>query len=196
MHILNALTILSVFTVLSQTSEATELRAYRYSYDHGETAKSAMYDDQHIICDNCPAINGLQKAGKDISLMPIPEDRPPLEEWTSSHTKLSVANSNSLKHRVHFKFDSSRITAAEANRLAQFLKDANSDDKVTVTGYTCDIGARSYNLKLSERRAKAVRNRMVKLGYRNIYVDWKGVLRTTKDGRTANRRSDVVIKVN
>lgn len=196
MHILNALKVISVFMVLTQTSEATELRAYRYSYDHGDTAKSAMHDDQHIICDNCPAINSLQKAGKEISLMPIPEDRPPLEEWTSSHTKQSPTSNDRLTHRVHFKFDSSRISAAEANRLALFLKDTNSNDKVSVTGYTCDVGARYYNLKLSERRAKAVRNRMVKLGYKNIYVDWKGVLRTTKDGRAANRRSDVVIKVN
>lgn len=65
---------------------------------------------------------------------------------------------------VSFACASSKIAntqIANVERVAQFLK-ANEGAKVTVTGYASPEGGKNYNQKLSERRADAVKNMLVK----------------------------------
>lgn len=60
--------------------------------------------------------------------------------------------------QVYFNFNSATVTAANRQRLvriAELLK-ANPDWKMTVVGHTDKVGPESYNMRLSERRAKAV----------------------------------------
>ena len=72
--------------------------------------------------------------------------------------------------------------------------------KVTVVGYTDTSGSAAYNIRLSERRAKAVADALVGMGVAQtaLSVDWKG--KTNLAVRTAdgvkeplNRRSTVDI---
>jgi len=67
---------------------------------------------------------------------------------------------------VHFDFDKSNIRPADArilDRDVQWLK-ANSDVKVAIDGGADQRGSMAYNQKLSERRARAVRDYLVTRG--------------------------------
>jgi OOP family OmpA-OmpF porin len=66
----------------------------------------------------------------------------------------------------HFEFDKSAITKQGADILddnIQILK-TNPKDRILIAGYTSAKGTEEYNQKLSERRAEAVRDYLVKGG--------------------------------
>lgn len=188
----------AALVIFPHLAGATELRAYRYTYDHGDVAKSSSPDNQHIICDACPQAQPLAKAVREIAFAPaIPPtaNRPPLEEWAEKKDKYDVGV---VSHRVFFKFDSAVVSKSETIGLNSFLGTFLKPDRkavTTVTGYTCDIGTTAYNTRLSKRRAKAIEKKALALGYSGIKIDWKGILPTTKHGRAVNRRGDVVITV-
>lgn len=59
-----------------------------------------------------------------------------------------------------FAFDSAELGGAQPklDQIAQSLMGGNFNGNITVTGYTDRIGSDAYNLKLSQRRADAVKN--------------------------------------
>lgn len=68
--------------------------------------------------------------------------------------------------KVHFEFDSSRLSDQDRNILytnAGFLKE-NPDTEVLVEGHCDQRGTVGFNLALGERRAKAVREYYAALG--------------------------------
>jgi outer membrane protein OmpA-like peptidoglycan-associated protein len=67
---------------------------------------------------------------------------------------------------VFFDFDSSKITDAGQKVIDEAVAAAKDYGaaKVVVTGYTDSAGPASYNLKLSEKRAKAVQDALVAQG--------------------------------
>ena len=70
------------------------------------------------------------------------------------------------KVKVYFRFSSSRILPSEESKIdqiAEYMK-ANTDKKLTVTGYASRTGKWEYNLKLSRRRANAVKKALVARG--------------------------------
>jgi outer membrane protein OmpA-like peptidoglycan-associated protein len=80
-----------------------------------------------------------------------PPDR--LERQTFSATEL-------------FEFDKAtlRMPQPKLDRIAEVLARNPSIDGVTITGYTDRLGSEAYNLKLSQRRADAVKAYLVKKG--------------------------------
>lgn len=103
---------------------------------------------------------------------------------------------------VYFPFDQAILTP-EAQQVvsdAAGYASAGKATKVIVVGYTDTSGSPKYNLRLSERRAKAVANSLVGLGVpaSTLSVDWKGETNlavSTKDGvkEPLNRRSTIQI---
>ena len=68
--------------------------------------------------------------------------------------------------KVYFRFSSSRILPSEESKIdqiAEYMK-ANTDKKLTVTGYASRTGKWQYNLKLSKWRANAVKKALVARG--------------------------------
>lgn len=68
--------------------------------------------------------------------------------------------------KVYFRFSSSRILPSEESKIdeiAEYMK-ANTDKKLTVTGYASRTGKWEYNLKLSRWRANAVKKALVARG--------------------------------
>lgn len=81
---------------------------------------------------------------------------------------------------VFFKLNSSVIDASQQVSIyntAQYMKD-NASAKVRVVGYADkDTGTASYNEKISERRAKAVADTLIKkygISSDRVIVEWKG----------------------
>ncbi|MEO8115504.1 MAG: OmpA family protein, partial [Phenylobacterium sp.] len=103
---------------------------------------------------------------------------------------------------VYFPFDQYVLTpeaqtvVSEAAQYAQ----AGGATRVVVVGHTDSSGSPAYNVRLSERRAKAVADALVGLGVNQtaLSVDWKGekeLAVPTPDGtkEPLNRRSTIDI---
>jgi OOP family OmpA-OmpF porin len=98
-------------------------------------------------------------------------------------------------------FDFGKATVKPAgqetlNKFAADLKDA-SFDSITVTGHTDRIGSKAYNMKLSARRAEAVKTYLVKSsGIPSDKITAKGVDGSepvTKPGECTSRNSKKLI---
>ena len=79
---------------------------------------------------------------------------------------------------VYFPFDKFDLTT-EAQQVVQQAADYAKTGKATkilVVGHTDTSGSAKYNLRLSERRAKAVADALVEQGVNQsaLSVDWKG----------------------
>lgn len=105
--------------------------------------------------------------------------------------------------RVQFDFDKSTIKShfePQFQELAQALQD-NPDKTITIEGHTCWIGTDEYNQGLSERRANAVKQKLVEdYGIAPERLDTQGygesrpvADNTTLAGRERNRRAIAVI---
>jgi OmpA-OmpF porin, OOP family len=108
-----------------------------------------------------------------------------------------------LTLHVNFDFNKSVIRKADIPDLEKavaFVK-KYPDSKVSLEGYTDSIGSEKYNLKLSQRRADAVKEYLVKNGHEKadrITAVGKGKAdpiadNKTEKGRFENRRVEVLI---
>ncbi len=104
---------------------------------------------------------------------------------------------------VLFDFDKTTIKPEAAqilDRLVAFMNE-NQDSKISLSGYTDNVGAEAYNLKLSERCWMSVRDYVVKKGVDGSRILGQGFGESkpiadnrTPEGRAKDRR--VEIKVN
>ena len=97
-----------------------------------------------------------------------------------------------------FAFDSAKLNEADKDSLKQTAQQIKEEkpSRVLVKGYADTTGSASYNMKLSQRRANAVADYLVKEGVCPKAVTAKGYGATTSfgaDDRAQNRRAEVVI---
>lgn len=98
---------------------------------------------------------------------------------------------------VYFDFDKAELrpeAKAELDKLVETLSNSR-EYNIVVGGHTCDIGASSYNMKLSERRAQSVVKYLLSKGISNTYVgsnyygeEKPAVPNSSIDNRRKNRR--------
>lgn len=103
---------------------------------------------------------------------------------------------------IRFDFDKSDLRPENReilSRIAGILMTLRGY-QISVYGYTDDIGTQEYNLKLSDRRAQAVRDYLVKAGLDPKIMTWKGfgksdprVPGNSPAARAANRRVEIAI---
>ncbi|CAM5343170.1 outer membrane protein OmpA [Eoetvoesiella caeni] len=107
-----------------------------------------------------------------------------------------------LNADTFFDFDKSTIKPEGRQVLDQVAQQAGSINLETLiaTGHTDSIGTDAYNLKLSQRRANAVKAYLVQKGMdpNRIYVEGKGEAQPiasnkTREGRAKNRRVEIEI---
>ena len=154
-------------------------------YDMGSADPCALDDDGDGVnncIDKCPdTIKGL---AVDADGCPIPDV---------------------VKLMVNFDFDKSDIKPEYHQVLADFasyMKQQQSFTVVEIAGHTDSVGSDAYNQKLSERRAKAVRDYLVtnfglddKLFSAVGYGESKPIASNdTEAGRAENRRMEAELK--
>lgn len=152
-----------------------------------ETAATAQAEAERIRKQAEAELNRLQEA-----LSQVAETR---------RTALGLVmnlNSDYLK----FDFDKAELHASDRellSRVAGILL-ASPDFTVSVNGHTDDVGTDEYNQKLSERRAQAVRDYLVKAGLRPEILSVTGhgkkrplVPGTSETARAKNRRVELGI---
>jgi outer membrane protein OmpA-like peptidoglycan-associated protein len=103
---------------------------------------------------------------------------------------------------VNFKFDDYSLNADYVKYLGQmadFLKD-NSTTSVLIAGHTDWIGTSEYNLQLSVKRAKSVRDQLIKFGLPDERLSIHGfgeelplLSNETVFGRKVNRRASMMM---
>ncbi|HTF05835.1 MAG TPA: DUF5723 family protein [Bacteroidia bacterium] len=88
---------------------------------------------------------------------------------------------------------------ASLDELAELMK-KKPEWKLRITGHTDNVGKAPANMKLSEKRAKAVKAYLVKKGIdeKRLITEWFGQTRpiapnTTPEGRQKNRRVEMLI---
>lgn len=103
---------------------------------------------------------------------------------------------------VYYSFDSSKplaYSASAASYVANFLK-RNPGVHVEIKGYADELGPEDYNMKLSERRAKAVYDILVASGVDASRLSYKGygedtsVDKSSPDARQLARRASFEVK--
>jgi outer membrane protein OmpA-like peptidoglycan-associated protein len=109
-----------------------------------------------------------------------------------------------LRKQVHFQHDSAEIlpdSSAILEELADVLNTHPEIKAVEVQGHTDNQGNAAYNLKLSESRAQAVVDALVKLGVDPLrlqakgYGDTKPLMPNNNDAnRAKNRRVQLMVK--
>ena len=103
---------------------------------------------------------------------------------------------------VYYAFDSSKPLAysiSAANYVANFLK-RNPGVSVEIKGYADELGPEDYNMKLSEKRAKAVYDILIAAGINSSRLSYKGygedtsVDKSSADARQMARRASFEVK--
>ncbi|MFZ6045475.1 OmpA family protein [Pseudomonas sp. CR3202] len=128
---------------------------------------------------------------------------PPKEEPVAEEVVV-VEHETIVVRDLLFGFDSSKLDPADEAKLdtvVSRLKNEAPDAKLTITGHTDSVGKDAYNQKLSERRAQAVADYLVRSGIpASSIVGVVGAGETqpvadnaTKDGRAMNRRVEIQI---
>jgi outer membrane protein OmpA-like peptidoglycan-associated protein len=109
-----------------------------------------------------------------------------------------------LRKQVHFQHDSAEIlpdSSAILEEIADVLNTHPEIKGVEIQGHTDNQGNAPYNLKLSESRAQAVVDTLVRLGVDPLRLQAKGygdtkplMPNTTEPNRAKNRRVQLMIK--
>ena len=117
-------------------------------------------------------------------------------------TRIAKGNSITLNN-LYFDYDSDKIlptSYAEIERLSLFLK-RNKQICIEIIGHTDNQGSKSYNLDLSQRRAKALMDALIKKGIAANRLTSKGMgsespiaTNDTEEGRAQNRRVEILIR--
>ncbi len=115
--------------------------------------------------------------------------------------KRAVKVTATMAADAFFKFDSAQLTDDAKKALSDViatLRNNKYEGSIVLTGHTCDIGADDYNLRLSMRRAMAVKkylNEIGSIGLEVLVAEGRGEANprfaNTKATRHKNRRVDL-----
>lgn len=126
------------------------------------------------------------------------------KDFTMQPIQIARIDENAMitLNNIFFDFDKAVLkpeSFSELNRIVTLMKE-RAGMRVSITGHTCDIGEESYNLGLSERRAKAVQKYLEDKGIEQGRIDVKffgesqpTVPNSNMENRRKNRRVEFKI---
>jgi len=118
------------------------------------------------------------------------------------YTALQRDGSVAISGGILFAFDSAKINPGAEAIVAKIagMMEQNPTLELAVVGYTDNTGDFNYNIKLSERRANAIVNQLVKNGVSKDRLAGVGVgplnpiaSNATPQGQAENRRVELVL---
>lgn len=121
---------------------------------------------------------------------PNPVPKAPPEEDIPAGKKLRIE----YRYIVYFDFDSQQLSPGQLEKMTRYLEQRPDGQvvQVEIAGYADDIGKDSYNLRLSEERAKSVALFLQENGVQvdDIFMQGLGELHND-DPKRENRRVEV-----
>jgi len=93
------------------------------------------------------------------------------------YTKL-VKTTMKLENETFFKLNSAQLTASakrNLNKIAAEIRRNSYTGAIRITGNTCGLGNAKYDQLLSERRAKAVKQFMIRAGFNSAHLVARGL---------------------
>jgi outer membrane protein OmpA-like peptidoglycan-associated protein len=109
-----------------------------------------------------------------------------------------------LKQRIEFAYDTAEILERSSpilDEIAQAVRENPAGGVISIEGHADDRGSRSYNQRLSEQRAAAVRSHLVGLGIKPARLVHVGRGETQhraagqgEDARAENRRVEFMVQ--
>lgn len=202
---------------IGTAGQASEVREKEYGYRYGDTVNS-MQEDAFVVCGDC-GVDKLSKLPKaqvvTVAMMQpsLPQEStqpettvaewPPRESYsdtpmvdgtTEKQVPSEDCGPSCLLETVLFKFDSDKFGPAEAKKLDRLLEVVPDGAALTVTGYTCEVGATKYNKGLSRRRADAVARYLTARGAKVLSVTGEGECCPASNKNKLNRRVEITKK--
>ena len=125
-------------------------------------------------------------------------------ETRTASTTVTVIPKVIDRMTIHVNFDFNKATIrkpddADLQKAIDFIR-KYPEAKISLEGYTDNIGSDAYNLKLSEKRADAVKEYLVKHGINGARIRTAGhgkadpvATNSTEAGRFQNRRVEILI---
>lgn len=98
---------------------------------------------------------------------------------------------------IYFKLDSDVVRDSEMKKIRKAVLDQLKDKKdlkVSVKGYTCELGTKEHNDGLANRRAKVVAKVLEEAGIRLTQVSGEGKCCYVSEELHMNRRSEVFVE--
>jgi len=133
----------------------------------------------YLTCEEeCFEVDLTQEKVLPFNLEPLPAKLLPAKIAARSIEFGELEVLTVLPKHIHFNNNSTYINQAAAqmlDKVAHFLMQRDDDYFIRVTGHTDSKSSQSYNLALSERRAKAVRAYMVAAGVDANRLQFEGL---------------------
>ncbi|MEN3046886.1 MAG: OmpA family protein [Candidatus Hydrothermales bacterium] len=139
---------------------------------------------------------------KAVKVEPVKEEAPPpppTEVVEEPKKEEAPARPPLVLKTIYFDFDKYDIRPGDAEILksnAELLK-LYPEVSIVIEGHTCDIGTEEYNMGLGERRAKAARDYLIKLGIdpaRISIVSYGETRLVDIKNKPINRRAEFKVK--
>ncbi len=171
----------------AQQAEREALAAKREAESVKEEAGRVKEEADRIRRERAAEMERLQQA-----LSKIAETR-----WTALGLVMNLGSDF-----IQFEFDRAHLRSENRELLSRItgILLTSSDFRIYVHGHTDNVGTQEYNQKLSERRARAVRDYLVEAGIEHALIATKGFGKTrplvrdsTAGARSKNRRVEIGI---
>ncbi len=113
------------------------------------------------------------------------------------------SGSQFVMNNIFFEFNKHTLLPSSYVELEKLISSINENPSynIEIIGHTDNIGSQSYNLDLSEKRAKAVGEYLVRKGISESRLTYKAkgsseplATNDTEEGRTQNRRTEVRVR--
>lgn len=153
--------------------------------------QNQMVSDQFIITVKCPGYMDYNDTVYQIDNDTVYAQLMPIKR-----------NAVVILRNLLFEFDKTTIINTRVQCMEDLYKllSENPQLKIQITGHTDSMGSDKYNQKLSEGRAKAVYQEMVRRGIKPTRMSWRGAGESepiesndTPEGRQENRRVEFMI---
>jgi len=160
------------------------------------------YQRVHMIGDVRFATAGVELMLQQSPPPPPPPPAPPVAQAPPPPPPPPAAKRKIVLRGVNFDFDKSNIRPDAVPILEQACKTLKDDPSINVQaqGYTDSVGSDAYNMRLSDRRANAVRQWLIKCGIPASRLTARGFGKSnpvasnaTPEGRAQNRRTELVV---
>lgn len=144
-----------------QSGGTRAMLSYRYSFGGSAYASSAGWRESRVV-------RRVEDPGSTTTKSEVSDARQSAVPVVQMRKETRIVKTTaSMTSDAFFEFGKADLTPLarrELDRVAEILRTTERAGNIRIAGHTCDIGSDAYNLKLSQRRANAVKDYLTRMG--------------------------------